>query len=340
MKKRLLAVGGVTVLILCVTVGTALAETGGEIHACVNPAGMPRIVADDGECKSQETHLVWNIVGPQGERGPQGDVGPRGEVGPQGPQGDIGPQGPPGEMGPQGLPGEKGPQGEPGVAGEPGPSGLSCWDLNGNGLADPEEDINLDQQFSTLDCRGPQGLRGQMGPQGPAGPQGEQGAPGTGLVFFNDLGGMPCLVPVNTTEPGAPPSFVDGPGKVILSFDTGGNASLACEQLACRVDFRDRTFGAFSLRDIALPVWDYAVSEEDHLGRDRTIEIRGDMGESVRVILFDDLSPRNENRLEVDLGDRGTFTEGTDDQLSVCMTMIQWALGLDGVTCTGPFCSW
>ena len=29
-----------------------------------------------------------------------------------------------------------------------------CWDLNGNGVADPEEDINGDGEFDVLDCRG------------------------------------------------------------------------------------------------------------------------------------------------------------------------------------------
>ncbi len=29
-----------------------------------------------------------------------------------------------------------------------------CWDLNGNGVADPEEDINGDNEFDALDCQG------------------------------------------------------------------------------------------------------------------------------------------------------------------------------------------
>ena len=35
-----------------------------------------------------------------------------------------------------------------------GLNGLSCWDLSGEGFADPEEDINGDGFFDTLDCLG------------------------------------------------------------------------------------------------------------------------------------------------------------------------------------------
>ena len=65
-----------------------------------------------------------------------------------------------------------GPQGDP---------GLACWDLNGNGVADPEEDVNADALVDVLDCKGPQGEQGSIGetgPAGPVGPQGEQGLQG------------------------------------------------------------------------------------------------------------------------------------------------------------------
>jgi hypothetical protein len=35
-----------------------------------------------------------------------------------------------------------------------GPPGYSCWDLNENGIADPEEDLNLDGVVDVLDCGG------------------------------------------------------------------------------------------------------------------------------------------------------------------------------------------
>ncbi len=95
--------------------------------------------------------------------------GPQGEAGPAGPEGPMGPVGPQGETGPMGPPG---PPGEQGVAGAPG---LACWDANGNGVTDPDEDVNGDGDFDTLDCRGPQGEPGPTGAQGVPGPQGEPG---------------------------------------------------------------------------------------------------------------------------------------------------------------------
>jgi len=50
------------------------------------------------------------------------------------------------------CPGSPGPQGAPGDVGAQGPAGLSCWDLNENGVAENVEDINADGLFNTLDC--------------------------------------------------------------------------------------------------------------------------------------------------------------------------------------------
>lgn len=50
--------------------------------------------------------------------------------------------------------GPRGPQGPPGS-----PGGLMCWDVNGNGTADPSEDRNNDGYHDALDCRGPLGPR-------------------------------------------------------------------------------------------------------------------------------------------------------------------------------------
>jgi len=50
----------------------------------------------------------------------------------------------------------------PGPQGEQGADGLSCWDLNADGIGDhPEEDINSDGNFDTLDCIGSPGQNGQ-----------------------------------------------------------------------------------------------------------------------------------------------------------------------------------
>jgi uncharacterized protein (TIGR02145 family) len=53
--------------------------------------------------------------------------------GPQGEQGDVGPAGPPGAE---------------------GSNGLSCWDLNGDDIADADEDVNGDGYWNALDCQG------------------------------------------------------------------------------------------------------------------------------------------------------------------------------------------
>ena len=45
--------------------------------------------------------------------------------------------------------GAAGAAGTPGAAGPAGTDGLACWDLNGNGVGDPEEDINGDGVFDT-----------------------------------------------------------------------------------------------------------------------------------------------------------------------------------------------
>lgn len=60
---------------------------GNEIRACVNKAGMPRIVDSNNECKSEEVLLAWNIQGLQGEKGDEGDPGEKGEKGDDGKDG-------------------------------------------------------------------------------------------------------------------------------------------------------------------------------------------------------------------------------------------------------------
>ena len=62
-----------------------------------------------------------------------------------------------GETGPQGPQGLAGLDGLDGVDGEDGADGVSCWDLNGNGTGDAEEDLNDDGNFDALDCQGTDG---------------------------------------------------------------------------------------------------------------------------------------------------------------------------------------
>ncbi|MFC2144233.1 collagen-like protein [Acidobacteriota bacterium] len=78
-------------------------------------------------------------------------VGTRGPVGPAGPQGEKGDQGDPGLQGEPGLPGAPGKDGSDGLNGV---NGVSCWDLNGDFVADPNEDFNGDGAWDALDCQG------------------------------------------------------------------------------------------------------------------------------------------------------------------------------------------
>lgn len=127
------------------------------------------------------------LRGPEGPPGPTGAVGPQGPEGPPGPQGERGPiglpgrpgePGPTGERGPEGVQGATGPAGETGPAGADGAPGLACWDLNGNGVVDPAEDLDRDGHVDLGDCRGLPGPRGETGPAGPPGPAGPLGPPG------------------------------------------------------------------------------------------------------------------------------------------------------------------
>jgi hypothetical protein len=116
--------------------------------------------------------------GPQGPEGPAGPPGPVGAPGPAGPPGLKGDRGTAGAAGPAGPTGPRGFAGEAGPVGPPGTAGLSCWDLNGNGLKDGSEDSNRDAEFDTRDCAGPAGPAGPPGPQGEVGPAGPRGPAG------------------------------------------------------------------------------------------------------------------------------------------------------------------
>jgi hypothetical protein len=77
MKRSRLLIG-LGVLLAIVLVGGAtwtLAQDNNTIYACANRSGLLRVVASHEECKSQETPLQWNIVGPEGPQGPPGVLG-------------------------------------------------------------------------------------------------------------------------------------------------------------------------------------------------------------------------------------------------------------------------
>jgi hypothetical protein len=93
-----------------------------QIFACVNAnSGAVRIVAQGAACRTPESLVTWNVIGPQG---PPGSAGPAGALGPPGPQGPAGPAGALGSPGPQGPAGPAGPQGSIGPQGPAGPQGM------------------------------------------------------------------------------------------------------------------------------------------------------------------------------------------------------------------------
>jgi len=135
-----------------------------EIHACYGPGNNDlRIVQSSEDCKKNETHIVWNVMGPSGETGPQGPAGPEGPAGPAGPAGPQGPQGEQGAIGPAGPRGAEGPAGPVGPAGPAGPAGAE-------GPTGPQG------------AEGPAGPVGPAGPAGPAGLEGPRGPAGPGLA--------------------------------------------------------------------------------------------------------------------------------------------------------------
>jgi hypothetical protein len=124
MKTKLLLGGGLLVLLLAFAGGAAYAYAeDGVIQACVKDNGQVRIVNQASDCKAQETHIQWNIIGSQGPKGDKGDTGATGAIGPTGPAGETGPTGPIGAIGPQGLKGDTGAQGAKGDTGATGATG-------------------------------------------------------------------------------------------------------------------------------------------------------------------------------------------------------------------------
>src|SRR5579884_367204 len=146
-------IGGMAVVLLALGGGVAYATQGmtrdatSVIQACSNKTnGDLRIVTNNQtDCRTSETPVAWNVVGPQGPTGPQGPKGDTGATGAHGPQGAKGDKGDTGAPGPQGAKGDKGDPGPAGADGAPGPKGDA-------------------------------GAAGAVGPQGPQGPQGPAGA--------------------------------------------------------------------------------------------------------------------------------------------------------------------
>ncbi|TND01477.1 MAG: sasP-2, partial [Bacteroidetes bacterium] len=83
-------------------------------------------------------------------------------------------------------------------------NGIHCWDLNGDGINDPAEDINSDGSWNTLDCQG----TGSPGPIGPTGPAGTNGA--TGPTGANGAVGPTGPAGINGTNGATGPTGANG----------------------------------------------------------------------------------------------------------------------------------
>ena len=101
-------------LVFCAAVWVDTPVSAQLINTCVdNKQGTIRVASTAG-CKSSESPLSWNQIGP---RGPQGAPGAAGPAGPQGPIGPAGPAGATGATGSIGATGAMGPQGAIGPIG-------------------------------------------------------------------------------------------------------------------------------------------------------------------------------------------------------------------------------
>lgn len=164
------------------TGGAVWASSDNTIHACVNPAGLARIVDHPGDCKKNDEPLHWNSQGARGPAGPTGPAGKPGPTGPEGPAGPIGPIGSEGSEGPAGSIGPAGPQGPRGLQGTEGPQG----DTGPEGPAGP---AGLAGPGGPAGAEGP---AGPTGPEGPTGPAGSAGDPGV-LRFYRATAGNTAM---------------------------------------------------------------------------------------------------------------------------------------------------
>lgn len=103
--------------------------------------------------------------------------------------------------------------GPTGPTGPAGISGQSCWDLDGDGIADAEEDTNGDGQVNVYDCRGTAGVN-CWDLDGDGVPDASEDANGDGVVDVLDCQGPPGE---GISVPGAP----GAPG--INCWDTNQN---------------------------------------------------------------------------------------------------------------------
>jgi hypothetical protein len=130
------------------------------------------------------------------------------------------------------------------IMGPQGNPGLACWDLNGDGLQDANEDINQDGFWDAADCKGPQGeqgvagLNGLDGATGLQGPQGDPGPAGpAGPAGVAERPGFSLTILDSAEDVGRYNSITIGAdGLPVISYSDYTNHDLKvahCNDLAC-----------------------------------------------------------------------------------------------------------
>lgn len=160
-RKRLMtsAVGALVAAAIAGSVAYAtIPGPDGTINGCYRTSeddqkGQLRVVNDPTACRSNESPISWNQVGPRGEQGPQG------------------------ERGIQGPPGTDGADGADGV--NVTSAALSKGDAN---CPDGGSQFTAAGNNITFACNGAPGQDGQNGPKGDTGAQGLPGVSGHEVV--------------------------------------------------------------------------------------------------------------------------------------------------------------
>jgi len=132
-------------------------------------------------------------------------------------------------QGADGATGTDGQDGTSGADGQDGVDGLPCWDLNGNGVADPEEDVDGNGAYDALDCVGADGAADVDGEPGTPGSTGAPGPAGPNYFdqFIDDFFTYPDHLPgelevdiVSVIEPalGTPENTAGDAGAIAFRF--------------------------------------------------------------------------------------------------------------------------
>ena len=220
--------------------GTGPVDGQGRVHGCyATKDGVLRAVTPGTACRSTESALVWDQVGPTGVAGPQGVQGPAGPVGPAGGTGATGATGPTSWS-------TVVPWNDTAFyrSGPPASvvtyAGSSYVALHDNRSDRPDSGSGNWSRIAQAGAKGDAGLKGDTGaagPQGPAGPTGPQGVPGpagpkgmsrtfiAAKLVDVPVDGVDVRVKTLTTPPG---TYLADAG-VQLSNDSGSVQRVYCE---------------------------------------------------------------------------------------------------------------